>query len=151
MKFYLKEAIDCGIVKTFTDEYCGTKQVLIPFRNNQTLSVVSTTKKRKAEMKEIMGGREWTGLYEKLGYEVWDYDKGLLPNGGPVSMSEEMINDFVNGYIKEMGKDFSFIIPANEIKIVIEEDPDEDDESIDWNEEEMEEAVRLIKQKYNIG
>ena len=75
-------------------------------------------------MKERMGGRDWTGLYETLGYEVWDFDKGILPDGGPVSMSEDMINDLVNNYLVEMNKDFSFIIPASEIKVVDESECD---------------------------
>tara|TARA_Y100001973_G_C5189264_1_gene329842 strand:- start:1577 stop:1969 length:393 start_codon:yes stop_codon:yes gene_type:complete len=124
MKFYLDLAIDCGIVKTFEDSYVGTIQTLIPFRNGLSLSIVRSTDKKKAEMKERMGGRDWTGLYETLGYEVWDFDKGILPDGGPVSMSEDMINDLVNNYLVEMNKDFSFIIPASEIKVVDESECD---------------------------
>ena len=67
-------------------------------------------------------GREYTGLYETLGYEVWDYDEGVLPNGGPVSMSEDMINDLVNSLLEEWGKDISFIVPAKEIKFESLED-----------------------------
>ena len=121
MKFYLDLAVDCGIVRTFTDHYVGTSQILIPFRNGLSLSIVRSTDKKKAEMKELMGGREWTGIYETLGYEVWDWDKGILPEGGPVSMSEDMINDLVNDYLVRMKKDFSFIIPASEIKVEITE------------------------------
>jgi len=113
-KFYFNLAIQCDLVREITCELIGNIQTLIPFRNGRSLSVVRASEKKKKEMKKLMG-REYTGLYDKLGYEVWDYDEGVLPDGGPVSMSEDMINDLVNSLLKEWGKDISFIIPAKDI------------------------------------
>lgn len=120
-KFYLDLAIDCGLIKELPCEFTGNIQTLIPFRNDRSLSIVRSSEKKKEEMKRLTG-REYTGLYETLGYEVWDYDEGVLPNGGPVSMSEDMINDLVNSLLEEWGKDISFIVPAKEIKFESLED-----------------------------
>ena len=114
-KFYLDLAIQCNLVRQTDCELTGSIRVLIPFRDDRSLSIVKSSDKKKAEMKERMGGRDWTGLYETLGYEVWDFDQGVLPNGGPVSMSEDMINDLVNTHLKKMGKDISFIISVDEL------------------------------------
>ncbi len=114
-KFYLDLAIDCGMIRRIDCELTGNIRILIPFRDDRSLSIIKSSDKKKAEMTKLLG-REYTGLYEKLGYEVWDFDQGLLPDGGPVSMSEDMINDLVNSLLKKWGKDISFIVPANEIK-----------------------------------
>ena len=113
-KFYFSLAIQCDLVREITCELIGNIQTIIPFRDGRSLSIVRSTDKKKAEMRELYG-KEYTGLYEKLGYEVWDYDEGVLPDGGPVSMSEDMINDLVNSLLKEWDKDISFIIPAKDI------------------------------------
>jgi hypothetical protein len=115
-KFYLDLAIQCGLVRRTNCPFTGNITVGIPFRDDRNLSIVKSSDEKKAEMKERMGGRDWTGLYETLGYEVWDFDKGILPNGGPCSMSEDMINDLVNTHLKKMGKDISFIIPVDELE-----------------------------------
>jgi hypothetical protein len=114
-EFYLDLAIDCGLIKELPCEFTGNIQTLIPFRDDRSLSIVRSSEKKKEEMKRLTG-REYTGLYETLGYEVWDFDKGILPDGGPCSMSEDMINDLVNTHLKKMGKDISFIIPVDELE-----------------------------------
>ncbi len=115
-KFYLDLAIECGLIKEFTWEYGDTIQILIPFKDDRNLSIVRSTEKKKEEMRKLIG-KEYTGMYETLGYEVWDYDEGIIPQGGPVSMSEDMINDLVNTHLKKMGKDISFIVPGTEVII----------------------------------
>lgn len=136
-KFYLDLAIDCGMIRRIDCELTGNISILIPFKNDRSLSIVKSSDKKKAEMKKRFGSG-WTGLYEKLGWEVWDYDEGLLPEGGPVSMSEDMINDLVNSLLKEWGKDISFIIPANKI---IEE------EEVESYQEFLEEYNKIINFK----